>query len=61
MGYVEELRKLIGTRTLINPGVRAIIRDETGAVLLQLRGDFKIWGLPAGGMELVLRHADYEG
>ena len=52
MGYVEELRKLIGTRTLINPGVRAIIRDEAGAVLLQLRGDFKIWGLPAGGMEL---------
>jgi 8-oxo-dGTP pyrophosphatase MutT (NUDIX family) len=34
------------------PGVRAVIRDETGAVLLQLRGDFKIWGLPAGGMEL---------
>ena len=52
MGYVEELRKLIGTRTLINPGVRAIIRDDAGAVLLQLRGDFKIWGLPAGGMEL---------
>jgi 8-oxo-dGTP pyrophosphatase MutT (NUDIX family) len=52
MGYVEELRKLIGTRTLINPGVRAIIRDDNGAVLLQLRGDFRIWGLPAGGMEL---------
>ena len=52
MGYIEELRKLVGTRTLINPGVRAVIRDETGAVLLQLRGDFRIWGLPAGGMEL---------
>jgi ADP-ribose pyrophosphatase YjhB (NUDIX family) len=52
MGYVEELRKLIGTRTLINPGVRAIIRNDAGDVLLQLRGDFKIWGLPAGGMEL---------
>ena len=52
MAYVEELRKLIGKRTLINPGVRAIIRDDAGAVLLQLRGDFKIWGLPAGGMEL---------
>jgi len=52
MGYVEELRKLIGTRTLITPGVRAVIRDDAGAVLLQLRGDFRIWGLPAGGMEL---------
>ena len=52
MGYVEELRKLIGKRTLIAPGVRAVIRDEAGALLLQLRRDFKIWGLPAGGMEL---------
>ena len=52
MGYVEEMRKLIGTRTLIMPGVRAVIRDDAGAVLLQLRGDFNIWGLPAGGMEL---------
>ena len=25
---------------------------RAGDVLLQLRGDFKIWGLPAGGMEL---------
>lgn len=52
MGYMEDLRKLVGNQTLINPGVRAVIRDDTGAVLLQLRGDFGIWGLPAGGMEL---------
>ena len=52
MGYVEELRKLVGKRPILVPGVRAIIRDESGAVLLQLRSDFKIWGLPAGGMEL---------
>ena len=42
MGYVEELRQLIGNRLILVPGIRAIIRDETGAVLLQLRGDFKI-------------------
>jgi 8-oxo-dGTP pyrophosphatase MutT (NUDIX family) len=52
MGYVEELRQLIGNRLILVPGIRAIIRDEAGAVLLQLRGDFKIWGLPAGAMEL---------
>jgi 8-oxo-dGTP pyrophosphatase MutT (NUDIX family) len=52
MGYIEELRKVVGHRLLINAGIRAIIRDRSGAVLLQLRGDFKIWGLPAGGMEL---------
>ncbi len=52
MGYIEELRRLVGSRTLINPGVRVVIRDETGAVLLQLRGDFRVWGLPAGGVEL---------
>ena len=52
MGYVEELRKLVGNRKLIMPGVRAIIRDEAGGVLLQLRGDFKIWGYPAGSVEL---------
>jgi 8-oxo-dGTP pyrophosphatase MutT (NUDIX family) len=52
MGYVEELRKLVGSRKLIMPGVRAVIRDEAGAVLLQLRGDFRIWGYPAGSVEL---------
>jgi 8-oxo-dGTP pyrophosphatase MutT (NUDIX family) len=52
MGYVEDLRRLIGHQTIILAGVRAIIRDEDGRVLLQQRSDFGTWGLPAGGMEL---------
>ena len=52
MGYVEELRKLVGNRKLIVPGVRAVIRDDAGAILMQLRGDFRLWGIPAGSMEL---------
>lgn len=52
MGYVSELRRLIGNRPILMPGIRAIIRNKEGAVLLQLRGDFKIWGLPAGGVEI---------
>ncbi len=50
--YLEELRRLVGNRKLLTVGVRAIIRDEAGAILLQRRGDFGTWGLPAGAMEL---------
>jgi 8-oxo-dGTP pyrophosphatase MutT (NUDIX family) len=52
MGYIEHLRRHVGHERLLNPGVRAIIRDGAGAILLQRRGDFGSWGLPAGGMEL---------
>src|SRR5581483_3011454 len=52
VGYVEELRRVVGHRKLIMAGVRAVIRDEAGRVLLQKRGDFGTWGLPAGSMEL---------
>jgi 8-oxo-dGTP pyrophosphatase MutT (NUDIX family) len=52
MGYVEGLRRLIGHRTIILAGVRAVIRDEAGRVLFQQRSDFGTWGLPAGAMEL---------
>jgi 8-oxo-dGTP pyrophosphatase MutT (NUDIX family) len=52
MDYIRELRAFVGHRPLIGAGVRAIIRDAAGDVLLQLRGDFKLWGLPAGGIEL---------
>ena len=50
--YLEELRRLVGNRKLLTVGVRAIIRDEAGAILLQRRGDFGTWGLPAGAMEV---------
>jgi len=52
MTYIQELRRFVGHRRLINPGARAIICNDAGEVLLQLRADFHQWGLPAGGMEL---------
>lgn len=52
MDYIERLRRHVGHERLLSPGVRAIIRDGTGAILLQRRGDFGSWGLPAGGVEL---------
>lgn len=52
MSYIEGLRRFIGHEKVITPGVRAVIRDSAGRVLMQRRGDFGTWGLPAGGMEL---------
>lgn len=48
MGYIEELRTLVGTRPLLLPGSCAIVLDEQGRVLLQRRGDNGLWGLPGG-------------
>ena len=52
MSYIGALRRQIGHQKIIAPGVRAVIRDPDGRVLLQRRGDFGTWGLPAGGLEL---------
>lgn len=51
MGYVEEIRSLVGHRPLILPGAVVILLDQQGRVLLQRRSDGG-WGLPGGLMEL---------
>ena len=51
MGYVKELRKLVGNRPLILPGAVVIILNEQNEMLLQHRSDGG-WGLPGGIMEL---------
>ncbi len=53
MGYIEELRALVGHRPLILTGAVAIVVDSTGRVLLQQRRHpHGMWGLPGGLMEL---------
>lgn len=53
MGYIEDLRKLVGSRPLILVGAVAIIIDEEGKILLEKRNYPKnYWGLPGGLMEL---------
>ena len=53
MGYVEELRKLVGHRPLIFVGAVVIIENEHGQILLQKRNEPQSrWGLPGGLMEL---------
>ncbi|WP_432359903.1 NUDIX hydrolase [Sporosarcina sp. UB5] len=53
MGYVEELRKLVGHRPLIFVGSVVVVIDELGRILLQQRKFPEgTWGIPGGLMEL---------
>jgi ADP-ribose pyrophosphatase YjhB (NUDIX family) len=50
--YLGQLRSLAGERTLLFVGARAVVRDQTGRVLLIRRSDNGHWAVPAGAMEL---------
>lgn len=52
MSYIKKIRPLVGHERIFNPGVRAVILNEQGEVLLQRRIDTGGWSLPAGGVEL---------
>ncbi|MDG5787149.1 NUDIX hydrolase [Evansella sp. AB-P1] len=53
MGYVEDLRALVGKQPLIFVGAVAIIVDKVGDILLEERKyPVGAWGLPGGIMEL---------
>jgi ADP-ribose pyrophosphatase YjhB (NUDIX family) len=50
--YLGKLRAIVGSVPLIVCGVRVVVEDKAGRILLQLRGDFDgVWGLPGGNME----------
>lgn len=52
MSYLQEIRKEIGSRRVFVPGVRAIIVNDAGDILLQCRRDNALWGLPGGSVEI---------
>lgn len=52
MGYMEELRKIVGTRPIIMSGVSVIVLNENNEILLQRRSDSGDWGLIGGALEL---------
>ena len=53
MGYIEDLRAIVGHRPLIFVGAVVIILDEQKRILLQQRTyPNGVWGLPGGLMEL---------
>jgi ADP-ribose pyrophosphatase YjhB (NUDIX family) len=50
--HVMALREVIGSAPLIVMGAGALIFDDQQRILLGLRGDNRLWGIPAGQMEL---------
>ena len=51
MGYIEELREVIGSRPLNLAGVAVAVFNDQGQILLQQRRS-GIWGVPGGFVEL---------
>ena len=58
MGYIMDLRKIVGHRTLLQVGASVIVEDSQGRVLLQRRTDNRCWGYPGGSTELDERVED---
>lgn len=53
MGYIENLRQLVGQQPLILNGSCGILVNPSGQILLQWRNEKRQrWGLPGGLMEL---------
>jgi 8-oxo-dGTP pyrophosphatase MutT (NUDIX family) len=52
MGYIQELRGLVGTRPIIMAGACVIVKNSSGEILFQKRSDSGDWGLPGGALEL---------
>ena len=50
--YIKTMRPLIGSRPMLLPGVRALIFNSQGEILLQRRMDMPRWCLPSGSVEL---------
>lgn len=51
MGYIEEIREMVGNRPIIMVGATALILDENERLLMLRRTDNACWGVPGGGME----------
>lgn len=57
-GYIAEMRKLVGHRTLIQCAASIICIDEQGRILLGKRSDNKMWGYSGGAVEIDERVED---
>ena len=53
MGYIMELRKIVGSRPLLMVGAAVLVVNSKGNLLLQLRKDNGHWGLPGGSLEVM--------
>ena len=57
-GYIAEMRKLVGHRTLIQCAGSVICIDDQGRLLLGKRSDNKMWGYSGGAVEIDERVED---
>ncbi|MBQ3264419.1 MAG: NUDIX domain-containing protein [Ruminococcus sp.] len=57
-GYIAELRKIVGHRTLIQCAASVICVDDQGRILLGKRSDNKMWGYSGGAVEIDERVED---
>ncbi|UKS55864.1 NUDIX hydrolase [Exiguobacterium acetylicum] len=51
MGYLLDLRKIVGNRPLISVGATVLVMNARHELLFQYRSDTHSWGLPGGSME----------
>lgn len=57
-GYISEMRKLVGHRTIIQCAASIICLDEKGRLLLGKRSDNHLWGYSGGSVEIDERVED---
>ncbi|GKS12668.1 NUDIX hydrolase [Paenibacillus chitinolyticus] len=50
--YYKTLREKVGSERIFVPSVAGIVRNESGDILLQNKGNGEKWSLPAGAIEL---------
>ncbi|MGN1387554.1 MAG: NUDIX domain-containing protein [Bacillus sp. (in: firmicutes)] len=50
--YYKKLREKVGNELIFMPSVAAIVRNDSGEILLQNKGNGEKWSLPAGAIEL---------
>lgn len=51
MGYIDEMRKLVGHRPMLLVGAGVLVVDEQGWLLMHRRSDNGAWGIPGGAVE----------
>ena len=52
MGYIMDLRKIVGHRPLLMPASSVLVINDRNQILLQHRRDNGYWGYPGGSTEL---------
>ena len=51
-GYISEMRRLVGHKTIIQCGASIICVDDRGRILLGKRTDNHLWGYSGGSVEI---------